>query len=249
MKLTVLGSGSAGNCYILENQREDLIIEAGIRLQDVKKALRFNVSKIAGCLISHEHGDHALYYREFLSGGFPVLSPKAVYQNKGCDVMPPWAKVVFPKKGYKVGGFNIVPFDVKHDVPCLGFMVEHVDMGRLLFVTDTMMLEYTFPVLNHILLEANYSDEILGANIESGKALVSTRRRLMDSHMELGTAKEILRSNNLSEVLNIVLLHLSDHNSNEEQFVREIKEVTGKPVYAADKGLELIYLLNHIEVC
>lgn len=55
MKLKVLGSGSSGNCYILENDTEALIIEAGVPFMEVKKALDFNISKIQGVVISHEH--------------------------------------------------------------------------------------------------------------------------------------------------------------------------------------------------
>ena len=45
MELKVLGSSSSGNCYILDNGSEALIIEAGIRFMEVKKALDFNISK------------------------------------------------------------------------------------------------------------------------------------------------------------------------------------------------------------
>ena len=40
MKLNVLGSDSNGNCYILQTDTEALIIEAGVRMPDVKKALK-----------------------------------------------------------------------------------------------------------------------------------------------------------------------------------------------------------------
>src|SRR5574344_376700 len=65
MKLKVLSSGSAGNCYLLDNGNECLIIEAGVNVIDVKKALDFDISRIAGCIISHEHGDHAKHVRQF----------------------------------------------------------------------------------------------------------------------------------------------------------------------------------------
>ena len=61
MELKILGSSSSGNCYILENEKEALIIEAGIRFIEVKKALNFNMRKVVGCLISHQHNDHAKY--------------------------------------------------------------------------------------------------------------------------------------------------------------------------------------------
>lgn len=56
MQLTCLGSGSDGNCYLLESKDEILVIECGCSLKEVKKALNFDLSKIVGCFISHVHG-------------------------------------------------------------------------------------------------------------------------------------------------------------------------------------------------
>lgn len=55
MVLKCLGSSSAGNCYLLENNEECLVIEAGLPLKEVKKAVDFNVRKINGVVISHGH--------------------------------------------------------------------------------------------------------------------------------------------------------------------------------------------------
>lgn len=55
MKLKVLGSSSSGNCYILENDAEALIIEAGVSFKEVKVALDFNIRKIQGVVVSHQH--------------------------------------------------------------------------------------------------------------------------------------------------------------------------------------------------
>lgn len=48
MRLIVLGSNSLGNCYILENKKEALIIEAGVPFQEVKKAMNYDIGKIVG---------------------------------------------------------------------------------------------------------------------------------------------------------------------------------------------------------
>lgn len=57
MKLSVLASGSKGNCYILNDDKDALIIEAGVSFMEVKKHLDFNVSDIRCILCSHEHFD------------------------------------------------------------------------------------------------------------------------------------------------------------------------------------------------
>jgi phosphoribosyl 1,2-cyclic phosphodiesterase len=56
MKLHILNTGSVGNGYVLESDNSELlIIEAGVKLIDFKKAVNFNIEKISGMLVSHEH--------------------------------------------------------------------------------------------------------------------------------------------------------------------------------------------------
>ena len=57
--MTILGSSSKGNCYVLQNDSEAIIIEAGVKLSEVKKALGWNTAKVKVCIISHRHNDHA----------------------------------------------------------------------------------------------------------------------------------------------------------------------------------------------
>lgn len=239
MVLKCLGSSSAGNCYILRSLRSDevLIVEAGISISEIKKALKFKISNIKGCIVSHGHNDHARYIREVLKCGIKVLALPDVFNHQGIN--NPFCKEIEPMHGYKVGGFKILPLPVVHDVPCVGFIIEHEEMGKLIFITDTMMLEYKLPKLNHIMLEANYADEILQYNIDNGIVPVSMRGRLLHSHMELQTAKEILQANDLSSVNEVILLHLSSNNSDAGQFQREVQEASGKPVYIAKSGMEI----------
>lgn len=243
MRLNVLGSDSNGNCYVLQNDKEALIIEAGVRFSEVKKALKWQLSKVVGAVITHEHNDHAKYVRDFVSNGITVLALPSVFKAKGIDSLS-FRKEIEPMHGYIVGSFKVFAIPVCHDVPCVGFIIEHEDMGRMLFVTDTMMLEYRVPGLNHILLEANYAEDILDAKIEAGSVPLSMKPRLIHSHMEIETTKGILRANDLSGVNEIVLIHLSNGNSDERRFVREVQETSGKPVYAAVAGLELNLSIN-----
>jgi hypothetical protein len=89
------------------------------------------------------------------------------------------------------------------------------------------------------MVEANYSDEILEAAIVSGGTHPSMRPRLLGTHMEIKTCKNLLLANDLTGVVNILLLHLSSGHSDEKQFVREITQATGKQCYAATSGLTI----------
>jgi len=54
MKCT--GSSSVGNGYALCGTDEILLMECGVPSKDMLKAIDYQVNKIVGCLVSHEHG-------------------------------------------------------------------------------------------------------------------------------------------------------------------------------------------------
>ena len=230
MKLFCIGSSSRGNGYVLQSSNGGaLLIECGMPLVEVKKALGWKLSSIAGCVVSHRHKDHSKYLPEYLKFGIHALALEDVFASFP-KLNRTFCKSIEPMHGYKVGGFKVFALPVVHDVPCLGFVIEHDEMGKLLFVTDTMMLEYRVANLNHIMIEANYSDELLEDAISSGSTVSSTRERLLESHMELKTTEQILRTTDLTAVNEVVLLHLSGRHSNAEQFRALIAEAVGKPV-------------------
>lgn len=239
MVLKVLGSSSQGNCYILENDSEALILEAGVKFSEVKHALGFNVAKVVGCLITHEHNDHAAYVSEVLKAAIPVYASEGTIRNltiKG-DRLP------LPCEAgnlLRLGGFRIIPFDTKHDsAEPLGFFIDHVETGRVLFATDTCYLPCTFVGLNNVLIEANYDDDILERNIAAGRIPALVRNRTIQSHFSLRHCIEALQANDISAVNNIVLIHLSDGNSNAPAFVEAVREATGKSIHVAEPGLVL----------
>ncbi|MCM1075991.1 MAG: MBL fold metallo-hydrolase [Lachnospiraceae bacterium] len=238
MELICLGSSSQGNCYILKSSTDVLLIECGKPLKEVKKALDFHICNIAGCIVSHQHRDHSKYLPEYLKCGICTLALEDVFASFGLKSRS-FCKSIIPMHGYKVGGFKVFTLPVVHDVPCLGYVIEHDEMGKLLFVTDTMMLDYRIEGLNHIMIEANYSDEILDEAITAGRTDSSSRERLLESHMEIKTTEQILRTTDLTSVSDIVLLHLSSRHGNAEQFTTRIKKAVGKPVYVASPSFKL----------
>ena len=51
--LKVISSNSCGNCYILECDNEQLIIELGVSWKDLLNELNYDLKKVRGCLASH----------------------------------------------------------------------------------------------------------------------------------------------------------------------------------------------------
>lgn len=236
MLLKVLGSSSSGNCYILDNGTEALIIEAGIKFQDVKKALKFNIRKVAGCVVTHHHGDHSKYLKD-MAGTFPTLALKDVFDFR--DVHTHKCIEIQPLRGYQVGNFKVLPFPVNHDVPTVGYMIDHPDMGRLIFATDTCSLDTWVPDVQHVMIECNYSLKYLAEAVSEGRTYAKQLERLPKAHLSLADCKEVLKENDLSKVSEILLIHLSANNSAAEEFEKEIADATGKTVYIASPGMEL----------
>lgn len=233
----MLGSSSSGNCYIFDNGKEALILEAGVRFADVKKALGYNLRKVVGCLITHRHNDHAKYIKEVVESGVWTLALQEVWDSKG--VWGSRSIALEYNRGYRFGGFKVFPFSAIHDVECVGYVIDHPDSGKVMFLTDSCDCDYRFNGLSHIMIECNYSHTSLVKAIQAGRTLPSQRERLLHSHLELSGCKEILATTDLSRVENIVLVHLSENNANESLFVSEIERATGKVVYAAKKGLTI----------
>ncbi|MDR1652891.1 MAG: MBL fold metallo-hydrolase [Prevotellaceae bacterium] len=241
MKLKVLSSGSAGNCYILENDSEALILEAGVKFAEVQRALNFNIGKIVGCLITHEHKDHAghiLSFPQFID----VFCSKGTADSVREIGEKSKVHIVSEKQIFSSGTFKIIPFATKHDAAePLGFFINHAETGNILFATDTYYLPCTFAGLNNVLIECNYRLDILERNIAAGHIPVAMCKRILQSHFSYEHCLQALQANDLRAVNNIVLIHLSDGNSNAEEFITGIKAATGKNVYVAEKGMQILF--------
>lgn len=241
MKLKVLGSSSHGNCYLLQsNCGETLLVECGVHLKEIKKALNFNFSRVVGCLVTHEHKDHCKEAFALQSLGVPVYmssgTMKALRDIEGVAFIKKYTLV--DRGFYRIGDFTIVPFNVKHDaLEPLGFLITHIECGTILFATDTYYIPYNFKdyEIHHVMIECNFSKEILRYNNQ----LEKLKDRIIHSHFELQDVKEFFIANQFTELRDVVLLHLSNANSNAEQFAEEIRTLTKRPVYVADKGLEV----------
>jgi phosphoribosyl 1,2-cyclic phosphodiesterase len=234
IEIQPLASSSAGNAYRVTDGKTALLLEAGIRYKDIQRALNFRTSEIAGCLISHEHGDHGKAAADVMKAGIDLYASRGTLDALGLSGHR--AKPIQAKKQFSIGTWTILPFDVQHDVAePLGFLLANQEFEKLVFITDSYYCRYKFNGLTHIMIEANYSMKILDENIATGRVPASMKPRLLKSHFSLEHAKEFLQANDLSKVQEIWLMHLSDNNSDADLFKREIQELTGKQVFIAEK--------------
>ena len=72
MEIEVIASGSSGNCYIIHDGKSNLMIECGITYRQLQERTGYRPLDLSGCIVSHEHMDHARGVGELIRRGVPV---------------------------------------------------------------------------------------------------------------------------------------------------------------------------------
>ena len=178
------------------------------------------------------HSDHANKdtIRKVVQYGIPI------YSNEETRVVD--KRIISMKKGRKtsIGGFKIQPILLFHNCMNFGYVIEHEEIGKLVFCTDTCRIPYRFKNVNHFMVEANYSYDLLidhmCDNVYSQSA--------SENHMEINDTIEMLKENYSSSLQNVVLIHLSNGNSDANEFVKKTKEELGfNNIFVAEKNFVL----------
>ncbi len=237
IEVEAIASSSNGNCYRLISGTHELLLEAGLPLKAIKEAVKFQLGRLDGCLISHEHSDHSASVAQLIHAGVDVYltagTAKALGDKaKGACVM---------LKGYDdaYGAFSlgrywtIRPFKTYHDAnEPVGFIISDRD-DVLLFATDTcMMPKLHAEAFGQIMLECNYLPEHVDERIANGDISIQQATRLLHSHMSLDMCLGFFRANAraVSYCRKIFLLHGSRENGNPGVFKEAVQRATGKPV-------------------
>jgi phosphoribosyl 1,2-cyclic phosphodiesterase len=233
MNFTPIASSSHGNAYLIESEGvAPLLIECGIPMRQLQERLSFGLSRLAGCLVSHQHGDHAKAVKDMLKTSVDVYM--SIETAEALEVSQHHRiNILMAGDMAAVGEWLVLPCDLAHDVPTHGFFIQAPDGEKLLFIPDTAYIRNRFEGINILAIECNNMEEILSGNIVSGHMPASLGHRVRRSHMSLERVISMMKANDLSRCRAIWLLHLSDANSNEELMRRKVQETVGVPVYIA----------------
>lgn len=228
MEFKSIHSSSTANLYTLSCEDSMILIEAGLSGKTLKKALNYRLSQLKGCLLSHAHSDHSRGCMDVVRAGVDCYLSKETAEM--LNIEEHRVKIIEPLKQFSIDNFNILPFSTEHDCPgSLGFLIENC-CNKLVFITDSYYCKYKFKGLTHICIECNWSDDTISENIPE-----CLKQRIYRSHFSLERVLEFMESNDISNVREIHLLHLSYDNSNEEFFKQRIQAATGKPVFVCGK--------------
>ena len=232
MQIKILASGSTGNISWVSDGKTSLLLDAGIPMGEIQRGCGFGISDLSGCLITHEHNDHAKSAAKLMERSVDV------YTSRGTAAAHGWKShrlhTVKSQEDFIAGTFDIMAFEVEHDAAePLGFLIySRATREKLVYFTDTYYLKYRFKGLTHIVCECNYDRDILMQNVKSGEIEPFAAKRIMNSHMSIDNLLDMLKASDLSHVRQIYLIHISDRNGNASEFKERVQKLTGAEVYA-----------------
>ncbi len=218
LHLTVLGSGSSGNCAVVSTGSTTVLIDAGLSAKQVAlrlEATGFDPAKLDGILLTHEHGDH--------TAGLEILTKKwdipiyATPLTRECIEdqfrhSPRW-RMMQTGSPFELNELRIECFPVPHDAADpVGFTLQD-GVSKLGFVSDvgfvTALIRDRLQGSHTLFLEANYDTRLLDADT---KRPWSTKQRISSRHGHLSNeqAAELVAAIAHDGLHQVVLGHLSE---------------------------------------
>lgn len=232
MKYKCLQTGSKGNCSMIWTDDKCIILDAGIQMQRIKDACQFQLEKIDFGLVTHWHVDHSLSLRNLLDHGINVIHPP----------VDDWEAMA--TSGYQnlrnMGDWLVKWWEVEHDCLNWAFLLYHKQTHhKIAYITDFSHTKLVPANVDTLIVECSYIDEIID---KKQNELGDRYLRLKQYHMSLARLLKLLESMQESpeyRLKNIIVVHLSDRNSNKNDIIGAIKEKTGIDAVIADKGTEV----------
>ncbi len=222
-----LASGSSGNCYYIGTDSYGILIDAGIAIRTIKKALKdvgIGMETIRAVFITHDHADHIKAV-----GGLgeklhiPIYTTSLIHQGISrsyCMTEKLYTSARYLEKGQpmQLEDFRIESFEVSHDgTDNVGYCVE-IDDKVFSFLTDLGEITHTAASFickaNYLILEANYDNEML----TMGRYPQYLKERIMSKtgHMSNLATAEFLAAHFSERLKHIWLCHLSKDNNHPE---------------------------------
>ena len=233
MKFIPLASGSSGNAYLIDDGETRLALECGVTFTKLRKLAGFDLSNIAACFITHEHGDHAKCADKIIQRGVRVYATagtRDALNNPLINALKSDGRGGY--QAFQAGSYDVLPFRVFHDAaePVGYFIQSRADGDRLIFATDTVNLAYQFPGVTIAAIECNHDDAIVERIHELPERQAKHLKRASNTHMSVSRCCRFLAKIDKSRLREVYLLHLSDAFSNETAFRTAAERVVGPGV-------------------
>ncbi len=216
MKLRILGSSSSGNCALLSAGRSHVLIDAGLGINTIRRALEscsLALEKIDAVFLTHDHSDHTGALANFKKyAHIPVFANELTAREvkKRLKHTLNW-KLFESGQSWGFGELQVQSFCVPHDAQdSVGFIFEH-EKKRLGWITDlgyvTELVRDKVRDLDALALESNYEPHLL---THSDRPLaLKTRIKGRHGHLSNEQAFEFLDGIDMPRCKHVYLIHVS----------------------------------------
>src|SRR6202795_345439 len=228
LRVTILASGSSGNCTLLETDRTRLLVDAGLGKKETLRRLAAvgrDVDRLDGIVISHEHSDHIGSLAQVLGQWRTTVYLNEATHTEVMRILPQTShkrldRVEHIRAGQRfiVGDIEVSPFSIPHDaIDPLGFTFRANGL-KVAIVTDLGYLPELVKVhlrdSDCLMLESNHDLEML----KVGPYPWHIKQRVMSrtGHLSNHTVSEFLADAEGFDARArfVVLAHLSETNNN-----------------------------------
>ncbi|MGC2108606.1 MAG: MBL fold metallo-hydrolase [Candidatus Korobacteraceae bacterium] len=246
VSVTVLASGSKGNCTLVSSTGTRLLIDAGLSCRELLRRLLLcgeDPCRIDAVLVTHEHADHIAGIRVLARRlKIPVYITAPTYHAyQRCVRDSAGHRVVLERRehfcsgsSFQIGDIAVTPFTIPHDaVDPVGFTFR-CDGVKVGICTDLGYMPAS--VRDHLrgchmlIIESNHDLELL----RGGPYPWSVKQRVMSrvGHLSNDALADFLTTDYDGGAEFLILAHLSEQNNHPE-----IARVTAERALGAQRSL------------
>jgi phosphoribosyl 1,2-cyclic phosphodiesterase len=220
--IAALNSGSNGNCYYVGNEREAILIDAGISSGEADKRMRrlgLAPEKIKAVFITHEHGDHIKGLRSIIKKyKLPVyITARTLVQGR-LKIKEKFVKHFLSFEPIRLGSLLITAFPTFHDA-CdpHNFVItcNRVNVGIFTDIgSPCKNVIHHFKQCHAAFLESNYDESML----ETGGYPYALKNRIRGGwgHLSNKQALQLFMEHRPPFMSHLFLSHLSENNNRPE---------------------------------
>src|SRR5215210_4057383 len=191
--LTVLGSGSAGKCALVETDECKLLIDGGLSSRQIVTRLEaagIRPIEIDGILLTHEHSDHIhgldVFCKKFATPIYCNHATAGTLERSEKEACRKNFRYFLTGSEFAIKDIDIQTFPIPHDaVDPIGFVLHH-DGATLGFCTDlgfaTKLVLERLRGAHTIVIETNHDEKMLQ---EDTRRPWPVKQRIMSRHGHL----------------------------------------------------------------
>ena len=232
--VTSLNSGSNGNCYYIGNEREAILVDAGIPCREVEarmNRLGLSMQTIKAIFVSHEHKDHIKGVHSLVKKyRVPVYITETTKRNGHLTLQRDLVMQFNTESPVFIGDLAITAFRKYHDasdpysfmISCKGIKVGvFTDIG----VPCQQVIKH-FQQCHAAFLESNYDEHML----ETGSYPHVLKNRIKGGrgHLSNRQALDLFKKHKPPFMSHLFLSHLSQNNNSPELVEKLFNENAGK---------------------